>query len=87
MQTAHAIAKGSQGSSVKKVRVLFDSGSQRSFVTARVVNDLKIDAVRSEWLGINTFGQETSEAGLVEVVRLDVFSVKQDEVVKLEFQG
>ena len=53
--------------------MLFDSGSQRSFVTARVVNDLKIDIVRSEWLGINTFGRETSEAGLPEVVRLDVF--------------
>ena len=45
-----------------KVRVLFDSGSHRSFITSRAAKALDFKPVRREGLMINAFGcKETKE--------------------------
>ena len=42
----------------RTMRILFDSGSQRSYMTERARNKLNLSAVKSEKLLIKTFGQE-----------------------------
>ena len=47
LQTAQAIISGeSQG----RIRVLFDSGSHRSFVTVRAASKFDLPVVRKEWV-------------------------------------
>jgi hypothetical protein len=45
-----------------RTRILFDSGSQRTYISEKVRNRLKLKAIRSERVIIKTFGQsEASE--------------------------
>ena len=55
LQTACAAVSGEE--EPRKVRVLFDAGSHRSFVTARVDQHSQLRVIRQDWLGISTFGQ------------------------------
>jgi len=81
LQTAQALIKGSaQG----RVRVLFDSGSHKSFVTAKAASNYGLEIVRNEWVTINTFGQNAKQSGLREVVRFDVMPLKSDRALRLE---
>ena len=50
-------------------RILFDSGSQRTYISEKVRNRLRLKALRSEKVIIKTFGQS-------EVQRLDVVQLK-----------
>ena len=56
----------------QKVRVLFDAGSYRSFVTARVAQRAQLSVIRRDWLGISTFGQTSRDMHLRDVVNLKV---------------
>jgi len=69
LQTAQALIKGSRQG---RVRVLFDSGSHRSFVTTKAVSNCKLQFVRKECLSISTFSQRGMDLGLREVARFDV---------------
>ena len=69
---------------VKRVRVLFDSGSQKSFVTSRAMNDAKLHVVRNEWLEVSTFGCATKEGKMREVVDFDINSIKGNSSARLE---
>jgi hypothetical protein len=69
---------------VKRVRVLFDSGSQKSFVTSRAMNDAKLHVVRNEWLEVSTFGCATKEGKMREVVDFDINSIKGNNSARLE---
>ena len=81
LQTAQALIKGSaQG----RVRVLFYSGSHKSFVTAKAASNYGLEIVRNEWVTINTFGQNAKQSGLREVVRFDVMPLKSDRALRLE---
>lgn len=81
LQTAQALIKGSvQG----RVRVLFDSGSHKSFVTAKAASNYGLGIVRKEWVTINTFGQSVKESGLREVVQFDVMPLQADRSLRLE---
>lgn len=52
--TARAVIKGRNRF---KVRVLFDSGSQRFFITSREVKLSGLEKIRNECIEISTFGQ------------------------------
>ena len=81
LQTAQALIKGeNQG----RVRVLFDSGSHRSFITAKAASSYGLGIIRKEWLSICTFGQRARESGLREVVRFDVMPLQGDKTLQLE---
>ena len=68
LQTAQALIKrGTQG----RVRVLFDSGRDRSFVTAKAALKYELPVERKEWITVSTFGQTGKESGLRKVVRFD----------------
>ena len=55
LQTAQALVKGNNS----RIRVLFDSGSHKAFVTAKVARAYNLSVIRKEWLSISTFGQKT----------------------------
>ena len=81
LQTAQGILKGER---VKRVRVLFDSGIQKSFVTSRAMNDAKLHVVRNEWLEVSTFGGATKEGKMREVVDFEINSIKGNRSVRVE---
>ena len=81
LQTAQALIKGgTQG----RVRVLFDSGSHRSFVTAKAALKYELPVERKEWITISTFGQKGKESGLRDVVRFDIKPLRGGRVQALE---
>ena len=81
LQTAQALIKGRvQG----RVRVLFDSGSHKSFITVKAASDYGLEVVRKEWVSINTFGHKAKETGLREVVQFDIMPLQADRALRLE---
>ena len=54
------------------VRILFDSGSQRSYITERARNKLSLSAMRTEKLLIKTFGCENEQLKECDVVQFYV---------------
>ena len=61
MQTATATVKNVSGSSSASVRMILDSGSQRTYVTEKLARDLKLELNSSEKLTIVTFGSNQSK--------------------------
>jgi len=56
LQTAQAIALEETGTRQAPVRILFDCGSQRSYVTENLCSKLGLSPIQSERLHLNTFG-------------------------------
>ena len=54
LETAQALIKGGRQG---RLRVWFDSGSHRSFITTKAASNYNFKIVREEWLSISTFGQ------------------------------
>jgi hypothetical protein len=78
LQTAQAMLVGQ-----KSGRVLFDLGSQRSFVTVKTARALGCTVIRREVLHVGTFGQRGLNSEMREVVRLDLKSLYGSEVVSV----
>ncbi|CAB4017874.1 E3 ubiquitin- ligase DZIP3, partial [Paramuricea clavata] len=85
LHTAQALVMG--GKENVRVRVMFDSGSQRSFVTGKVAQKAGVAVKRKEWVEIRTFGQEKVEGKLREVLELSVAPVQGGESVNIEVYG
>ena len=66
LQTALAKVKGAKKEC--KVRILFDTGSHKSFITAEAVDKIGLPVVRRERLGIQAFGSKEAEVRVREVV-------------------
>ena len=79
LQTALAFAKGNNCRDVK-VRVLFDSGSHKTFITRRVADSLFLQPTREESLGIKTFGCANVDEKIREVVRVELGSTEGKKV-------
>ena len=56
LQTAKAQAYSEDGSPSAKVRILFDSGSQRTYITNNLQRRLRLKPKKSESMQLNTFG-------------------------------
>ena len=85
MQTAQAFIR--IGGSKKRVRcrVLFDSGSQRSFLSSSVVSMCEdVEKKEKEWLMVSGFGEREAKEMYCYVHNLEVESIKGGERVKLE---
>ena len=67
-----------------KARVLFDSGSHRSFVTASIVSNLGLRRVRRELLGVSTLGRRAEEAKLTDIVEIELRPLGGGSGLKLE---
>ena len=60
MQTATTTVKNVQGSSSMPVRLILDSGSQRTYVTEKLAKEIKLNLGPPESLSIATFGANQS---------------------------
>ena len=79
LQTALALVNGKD-----RVRVLFDIGSHKSFITAKAVGRLRLRPVRSEQLGIKAFGSKEAHVALRDVVQISLSPCNGGESVKIE---
>ena len=82
LQTAQAKINGSCNGN--RVRVLFDSGSHKSFVTVEVAHAHNLKVLKKEWLSISTFGRNTTDSGLRDVVLVDLIPVSGGGNLTLE---
>ena len=80
LQTAQAMLVGRKSG---RVRVLLDSGSQRTFVTVKAAKACGCEVVRAENLSIGTFGLGASGSELRSVVRLDLKPLYGGEIVSV----
>ena len=81
LQTARGILRREREA---RVRVLFDTGSHRSFVTSKAANLVKPKGIRWELPSIDTFGQKCVNAEQREVVGLKLESTNGNKVISLE---
>ena len=81
LQTALAKVNAKKES---KVRVLFDTGSHRSFISAKVVSKLGLRPVRSEQLGIKPFGSVNAEYRMRDIVEVSLYSLSGNNCLKIE---
>ena len=82
LQTAQAVVV--VGNRKARVRVMFDSGSHRSFVTHTLVSQVGLDSLRKEWIEISTFGHGGTDRGLRDVVQVDLLPLRGGESVRIE---
>ena len=80
LQTAHAAS--TSGPSVP-VRILFDNGSQLSYVTERLQRQLNLKSTRVEKLHLNTFGHDGYKTQTCAIVKLHLQGLHQGETIGL----
>ena len=61
LQTALAVVNGNSES---RLRELFDTGSHKSFITAKAVGKLELRPVRRQCLGIRAFGSKEANVAM-----------------------
>ena len=81
-----ALAKIKYGTKEKLVRVGFDSCSQKSFVTKKVVDDLGIDSTRTDFLNIEGFGGSSSIHHMI-LVRFLLCPIEADSQEKFHIEA
>ena len=70
LQTAKGIAFNEDNSKSSHVRILFDNGSQRSYITSNLKSKLNLKPMKTETLHLNTFGVNSFQRQSCELVRL-----------------
>ena len=81
LQTASTIAINEEGNRSTKVRVLFDSGSQRSYVTESLRSRLQLRSLQSEKINLNTFGESKFRNQSCDVVNVQLRKSEYDEPI------
>ena len=81
LQTALAKVNAKKES---RVRVLFDTGSYKSFISAKAVSKLDLRPVRSERLRILPFGRREAGFSMREIVQISLHSLCGEKSVNLE---
>ena len=72
LQTARTTATNSNGSRSAKVRILFDSGSQRSYISNSLKTRLNLKPLKNETLNLNTFGNSKFRKQNCELVEFNL---------------
>ena len=80
LQTAEVNLFNKSNCAEVKVKILFDSGSERSYISRRVQSILNLTPLNSEKLKINTFGSANSKVTTVR--RVNFFIKTADEKFK-----
>ena len=81
LQTVRAVA--TNGSRSKPVRILFDTGSQQSYVTNDLAKQLKLTPLKRETLHLNTFGNSQTKRENYELFKFNIRSMRGNESVEL----
>ena len=80
LQTARAHACSTKDSDLVPVRVLFDGGSERSYVTARLIEVLNLRTLKRETLNLNTFGTEQCQKKKCDLVKVILKGKDGDDI-------
>ena len=80
LQTATAMARGTSNSMAVPVRILFDGGSQRSYITTDLRDRLGLSPKRVETLNLTTFGDKVYRKQRCELVELELFKGDGDSL-------
>ena len=80
LQTAQALINGDRDI---RVRVLFDSGSQKSFITTQAAKMAGLHPIRRERLGIKVFGSDEGKYEERDLVVFDLMNVEGGERVRM----
>ena len=70
LQTARAIATDETGTKSEKVRLLFDNGSQRSYIMDSLRTKLNLKLLKQEKLNLNTFGNSGFKSQRCDVIKV-----------------
>ena len=62
LQTTTAVITDTEEKKSKNIRILFDSGSQKSYISERTANELNLKPVSSQNLIIKTFGNTSNKS-------------------------
>ena len=84
LQTARALASDGTSSRSANVRILFDTGSQRSYVTESLVKHLNLKPLRKERLQLNTFGEPGFKGKSCELVQIRLQKLNSNESFQLQ---
>ena len=88
LQTAQVMAVNPTNGQFRRIRLLFDNGSQRSYVTEGLCATLNLKTSRNERLQLNTFGDRNHRTKNCAVVQLGLHGVNSSdctEVTALSF--
>ena len=77
-----AVATVTHGSRSAKANLLFDEGSQRSFITQNLANTLGLQPYRREDINLSSFGAQCQLSRQVEVAIIN-FLTKNGEAISL----
>ena len=87
LQTATTTATNNDRSKTMTVRILFDSGSQRSYITDSVRKKLGLKSTSTEILHLKTFGENAYPKQRSEIVTLPLRTIDDEyvEITALDF--
>ena len=80
LQTARTVAENFEGTKSANVRILFDNGSQRSYVTNNLKSRLNLKPEKHETLHLNTFGENKFRKQDCDVVKLTLQSLNGENI-------
>ena len=83
LQTAHAMVRATLDGPSVPVRVLFDNGSQLSYVTETLQRQLGLKPVKIEKLHLNTFGHNSYKTQHCAVVNFYLQGLQQSEATRI----
>ena len=81
-QTASVSVCCVDNNKLDNVPLLFDYGSQQSYVSDKLRKQLKLPTLRSEKISVNTFGNKESVTKMIDVVPLKF--VLKDKIIQIE---
>ena len=84
LQTARAVASDDTSGRSVNVRILFYTGSQRSYVTDALVRRLNLKPLKREKLQLNTFGEPGFKGKNCDLVQICLQKVNGRECFKLQ---
>ena len=83
LQTATAIATNDEGTKSTTIRLLFDNGSQRSYITNSLRSRLQLKSLKTEKLNLNTFGESKFKKQSCDVVNLQLRKSEHDDPITI----
>ena len=84
LQTARAMASGKEGGASVNIRILFDTGNQRSYVTEALCRRLRLKPVKKERLHLNTFGEPAFKGKTCDLVQIRLQKIGSSDCLVLE---
>ena len=83
LQTAYSNASNNELSLSSTAHIMFDGGSQKSYITAHLKKKLHLKTIRNEKIILKTFGSTEGKVSIVDVVNLKT-KCRNNEFVNIE---